>query len=41
MDNHVESNIPALSLSIYEPLKGKIPRINWKELWDYRELLYF
>jgi lipopolysaccharide transport system permease protein len=41
MNKSKESNIPTLSISIYEPLKGKIPHINWKELWDYRELLYF
>ena len=28
-------------ISVYEPAKGWFPRINFKELWDYRELLYF
>ena len=40
MDNDVleTSNLP---LSVYLPQEGKIPRINWRELWEYRELLYF
>jgi lipopolysaccharide transport system permease protein len=36
-----ESTIPALPIAVYVPQNGKIPRINWKELWEYRELLYF
>lgn len=34
-------NNPILPVAIYEPQLGKIPRINWRELWAYRELLYF
>lgn len=30
-----------MTLTIYEPEKGGLPRINLRELWDYRELIYF
>ncbi len=31
-------SIPVL---VYEPDEGRFPRIRWRELWDYRELLFF
>jgi hypothetical protein len=37
---HADMNNPALQTIIIEPTKGwKLPRL--RELWDYRELLYF
>lgn len=41
MGRNAESSNPVLPVAIYEPQLGKIPRINWRELWAYRELLYF
>jgi len=41
MERNTESNNPVFPVTIYEPQLGKIPRINWRELWAYRELLYF
>jgi lipopolysaccharide transport system permease protein len=41
MERNTESSNPVLPVTIYEPQLGKIPRINWRELWAYRELLYF
>ncbi len=32
---------PALPTLVYEPPKGRMGWINWRELWHYRELLYF
>jgi lipopolysaccharide transport system permease protein len=32
------SSFPTL---VYEPPKGRLGWINWRELWHYRELLYF
>jgi lipopolysaccharide transport system permease protein len=28
-------------LRVYEPAKSRLVDINWRELWEYRELLYF
>jgi lipopolysaccharide transport system permease protein len=36
-----ETPPPVLPVAIYVPQMGKIPRVNWRELWAYRELLYF
>ncbi len=33
-----DKSIPIL---IYEPEKPGLPRVNWRELWEYRELLFF
>ena len=33
-----ESHIP---VEVYEPPKGWFPGMHWRELWEYRELLYF
>ncbi len=32
---------PAIPVLVYEPPKNRFPRIPWRELWDYRELLFF
>jgi lipopolysaccharide transport system permease protein len=39
--DQIEPKISPLPVAVYIPQKGKIPRINWKELWEYRDLLYF
>ena len=41
MKINTQPSNPVLPVAIYEPQMGKIPRINWRELWAYRELLYF
>lgn len=33
-----ESQIP---VAVYEPPRGWLPGVRWRELWEYRELLYF
>jgi lipopolysaccharide transport system permease protein len=34
-------NTPELPLAVYQPEKSFFPRIRWKELWEFRELLFF
>ncbi len=38
MKTAATSSIPIL---IYEPVKSGLRTVNWRELWEYRELLYF
>lgn len=32
---------PSLPVLVYEPTKSGLRSVNWRELWEYRELLYF
>jgi lipopolysaccharide transport system permease protein len=32
---------PQIPVAVYEPSKGWFPGMHWRELWEYRELLYF
>ncbi len=32
---------PSIPVMIYEPIKSGLRSVNWRELWEYRELLYF
>jgi lipopolysaccharide transport system permease protein len=34
-------NPPDLPLAIYQPERGSFPKIHWRELWEFRELLFF
>ncbi len=40
-NNAVIDATPAVPVLVYEPPKSRFPRILWRELWDYRELLFF
>lgn len=31
----------SVPMLVYEPQEGRFPRFRWRELWDYRELLFF
>jgi lipopolysaccharide transport system permease protein len=35
------SETTSLPVAVYEPQKGWFPGVPWRELWEYRELLYF
>ena len=36
-----DENPPDLPLSIYKPEQSFFPKIHWRELWEFRELLFF
>jgi lipopolysaccharide transport system permease protein len=36
-----KGNSSSNPVMVYEPPAGRLRSINWRELWDYRELLYF
>ena len=36
-----KANSSSNQIMVYEPPVGRLKSINWRELWDYRELLYF
>jgi lipopolysaccharide transport system permease protein len=37
----IKENSSSNLVMVYEPPVGRLKSINWRELWDYRELLYF
>ena len=35
------TEVTPLPVAVYEPPRGWFPGVRWRELWEYRELLYF